>query len=462
MKTLGKIHEHRRGAGPHWLLALAGVATLAGCGAEPGTDSNFDPATALGSASQEVRGGTVYTQAGAWEAIGSIGNCTATLISPYAALTAGHCVTNGTRRTFTLPNARGSIQGTAVQHPFYEAIKWQSHDYALIQFDKSIYETAGVNSSGLTPLPVSSTSFKVGDAVYLAGYGGFGTSCASGSDGKFRYASTTIDEVNEDWHYGMSDPVVGLCPGDSGGPLVVYENNAWRTAGVNSWIAEPWSYVKPTYMAWDWIRENASGPGLPGDTWGHCVMYRDVTSGAYLSVQGNHPSFAAAHDNVASTIWVKKGYRARLFDGQNYVTPLGVHDGYTGSRCNDFGCIYDLSGSTADNKTSSIQCESTLPADTWGWCVGYDRFNNGGYYSVQGDVASFTGANAFWNNRFSQLWIKKGRSAEIFPNPSYAGSPYWTSRKYTGDTGGQCNAYGCLHDLTGTTLERQASSLRCR
>jgi hypothetical protein len=180
-----------------------------------------------------------------------------------------------------------------------------------------------------------------------------------------------------------------------------------------------------------------------------------------MSVQGKHPTFAAAHDNVASTVWVKKGYRARLFDGQQFVTPLGVYDGYTGSRCNEFGCLYDLSGSAANDKASSIQCESTLPGDTWGWCVGYERFGNGGYYSIQGDAAAFAGEHAFWNNRFSQIWVKRGRTATIFPNASYAGSPYWTSRTYNGTSGTLCNAYGCLHDLSGSTLERQASSMRC-
>lgn len=444
-------------------LALAVVTSiLAGCGAEAGGETPLDEASGVASKSEAVRGGVVYRQAGAWEAIGHIGNCTATLISPYAALTAGHCVTDGTRRTFTLPNGRGSVPGTAVVHPQYEAIKWQSHDYAVIRFDRSIYETAGVNSAGLSPMAVTTTSFKVGGRVYLAGYGGFGTNCASGGDGQFRYASTAIDEVNEDWHYGMNDATVGLCPGDSGGPLVVFENNAWRIAGVNSWMAGTWSYAKPSYMAADWIRQSASGPGLPGNTWGHCVMYRDGTNGGYLSVQGNHASFAAAHDNVASTVWVKKGYRATLFDGQNFVTQLGAYDGFNGARCNEFGCVFDLRGSAADNKASSVKCESTLPGNTWGHCVGYERFGNGGYYSIQGDTPSFSGEHAFWNNRFSQIWVKKGHTAQIFPNPSYAASPYWSSRTYSGTSGTWCNAQGCLHDLTGTTVERQASSLRCR
>jgi V8-like Glu-specific endopeptidase len=452
----------RYGIGLHSAFATTAMAALVACGGEPGAQVQLEEGTPLGSNAQEVRGGAVTTQTGAWEAIGQIGNCTATLISPWAALTAGHCVTNGSRRTFTLPNGRGSIQGTVTVHPEYEKIKWQSHDYAVIRFDRSIYDTSGVNTSGLTPMPVSASTLEVSDGVYLAGYGGFGASCQSGGDGQFRRAYTLIDEVNEDWHYGMDDATVGLCPGDSGGPLVVWESDAWRVAGVNSWTSGNWSYVKSAYMVFDWIRQNSSGPGLPGNTWGQCVMYRDGADGAYLSVQGNHANFAAAHDNVASTVWVKKGYRATLFDNQSFVAQLGAYDGFTGTRCNEFGCVYDLRGTAADNRASSIQCQSSLPADTWGWCVGYERFGNGGYYSVQGDTASFTGDHAIWSNRFSQLWVKKGRTAEIFPNPSFAASPYWTSVKYTGSSGGQCNAYGCLHDLVGTAVERQASSMRCR
>ncbi len=105
-------------------VVLAVVTTiLTGCGAETGGEAPLDDAAGAGTTTEAVRGGVVYRQAGAWEAIGHIGGCTATLISPYAALTAGHCVTDGSRRTFTLPNGRGSITGTVLLHPQYEAIK---------------------------------------------------------------------------------------------------------------------------------------------------------------------------------------------------------------------------------------------------------------------------------------------------------------------------------------------------
>ncbi|MGH9159499.1 MAG: trypsin-like serine protease [Vicinamibacteraceae bacterium] len=398
------------------------------------------------------------------EAIGTIGGCTATLITEYAALTAAHCVTNGQRRTFILPNGRGSIDGTAIQHPLFGQLHWFSYDYAIVQFDASIYETGTVNASGLTPMPVSAKTLRAGDGAFMYGYGGFGGDCSEPSDGQARYRWIAISDVSEDWHYAYRNSEAGICPGDSGGPLVV-DDNGWKVAGVNSWTGGDASHFKSSYMAFDWIREHASGPDLPGDTWGNCVLYTNWTDGAYLSIRGNLPSFDSypAYDNATSTVWVRKGFKATLYDGAGYSGDrLYAADGFVGSRCNEFGCVYELEGTAADDSASSLTCESVLPQDTWGHCVYYNRFGDGGYYSTQGNASSFSGEFAYWNNRASQIWVKKGHTAEVFPDPSYGGTNYWRSVIFNGERGNWCNASGCLHDLVGTVAEKTASSITCQ
>lgn len=74
---------------------------------------------------EAVRGGSQWNNpSGAYEAIGRIHGCTATLISEYAVLTAAHCVTNGSSVRFTLPNGRGSVTGVAQHHPLFNELKW--------------------------------------------------------------------------------------------------------------------------------------------------------------------------------------------------------------------------------------------------------------------------------------------------------------------------------------------------
>jgi hypothetical protein len=93
---------------------------------------------------------------------------------------------------------------------------------------------------------------------------------------------------------------------------------------------------------------------------------------------------------------------------------------------------------------------------------------SGTYLSTQGNLPSFD-SNPGWNNAAAQIWVKRGRHAQIFPFENYQGgtpdpsgsAPYWSSATYDGDTGDACNSFGCLHDLIGTVGERTASSIKC-
>ena len=425
------------------------------------------------STERGVAGGTRITPSGAWEAVGRIGGCTATLISEYAVLTAAHCIgTPGERRTFTLENGRGSADGTAIVHPRWCedcSRGWFVYDYAIIKLDQSIYENPNVDSVGLTPMPVYRETLSPGDSAFFYGFGNYGLD-ANGTpdcddwDGEGQYAPATLTTFDEDWNYVFESDSVSICSGDSGGPLIVYDDG-YRVAGVTSWndLANDLSVYKPTYMVADWIAENAGAPDNPGNTWGYCVYYQDGADGAYLSTQhGGYSTMPSGWSNSISSVRVKKGNKVSLYDGTAYQTHLATFDGFNGSNCNEHGCLHELAGTTLDNRVSSVNCQSQLPASTWGHCVYYDRFG-GSYVSTQGDLPSFTGNNAQLDNRISQIWVKSGYLARVYPRANYQpNGTHWTSASFSGNSStARCNAYGCLHDLTGGFAENTISSVTC-
>jgi len=338
-----------------------------------------------------------------------------------------------------------------------------------VRFPHSIFEDPAVNATGLVPFPVSDQTIAPGTPVDWYGMGNYGNDCSQWTSMTVtRLLGVPFTSLQDDWQYVLNSTTAGLCSGDSGGPVLsggaVVAINSWRDGGNAS-------YVRPTYMAYSWIQQHIGRPELPGNTWGNCVFYPTWIGATYSSTQSNVYTFTGGWDNSISALWVKKGYRATLYDGTQLTgTQLGVFNGFLGAvgNCNEFGCAYDLAGTAANDRTSSARCESDLPGDTWGWCVLYHRFNSGSYLSIQGTFPNFD-AYPEWNNSTAQIWVKRGRTAQIFPfencqggapDPSGA-APYLSSQTYDGVTGDWCNSFGCMHDLTGTAGERTASSIQC-
>lgn len=444
-----------------FVFALACTAFFGGCG--DAQQEQMDASDEIGSREQLVRGGTaIHSPHGIWEAIGKVNNCTATIVSEFSALTASHCVTNGASATFNDQNGRGSIPGTAYHHPEFENLHWLSHDYAIIRFDASIYDTPTFDATDLQIMPVWDQPVDVLDTLIIVGFGAVGPDCDESANGVLHQGPAYIDEVEEDWHYRTTSTSVSSCPGDSGGPVLHFEDGKYQLVGVTSWRSGYLSYSRPSYMVTDWIHENSGRPDLPGDTYGYCVMYDTEVGGAWWSSRNSH-STLGSWNNRASAVWVRKGYKATLYNSTGYSSELDELDGFNGNNCNEYGCYHDLVGTSANNQTSSIRCESALPEDTWGHCIGYPRYGNGAYLSLRGNHSSFTGTSAAYDNKISHLWVRSGHTATIFPKTNYGGvvSNHWTSLSYSGNSGDWCNSYGCMHDLVGTIGENVASSLQC-
>jgi len=423
--------------------------------------------TCVFSEAGAVRGGTVVVpnRGSVFESVGKVGGCTATLVSPYAALTAAHCVSNNSIVSFVLPNQRGTLIGNVMHHPQYENLKWLSYDYALIIFSQSVFDTPNIDAKDLKIPRIMRKQLSEGDQVRIYGFGRHGVECKL-SDGKSRVALTTITHVAEDWSYTFGNENKGLCGGDSGGPLFKWSKNLseWQIAGVNSWGGgNSESFVKSSYVAADWIAQNYRAPIFPQQSNDVCRVYMGSSIfGKSLDVVGSR-NLTAEFDNATTMVWVPKGFSLSLYADVNFGNQVAEMGGYDGKECNQNGCLYDLEGSSVDNTATSAKCEQKLPENTWGDCILYDWYGDNNapvYFSTKSNPLEL----GDFNNLASQIWVKRNHTAELFPDVKHKNNlgDHQSSLTYEGNNQGLlCNDFGCLHDLTGTSMENTTSSMKC-
>ena len=248
------------------VVVLAGLA-LQGCGGIEDFDAESFSQDDIDAVESDLTHG-VPTAVGAFEAVGRIPGCTATLVTDRAVLTAAHCVCPsdfnttgcGTRTTFTMTNVRPvdnpwtsvdesatrrdvSLTGDVIVHPDFGAKGWLRDDYAIVILDRSAKSAALVS-----PIPVEHPDRipRSGDRFTLVGYGPTGTACNTNS-GKTSM-SINVDNVNSEalWFQDARR----VCPGDSGGPAL---NTNGKVAGVTSWRDGSSSTYRPTHSRYAWI-----------------------------------------------------------------------------------------------------------------------------------------------------------------------------------------------------------------
>ena len=242
----------------------------------------------LSATASALSGGTALSH-GEFTAVGELGACNATLITPDLVLTAAHCVcpnpTQGgsnCRHTATMiiTDEHGSqygLSGTVRVHPDYEkfAINLSnSADLAVIHLDATSRKTA----SRFRPIPVESPNIVPGPGtpLTLIGSGRTGTKCSGwGRKSRMMVSVSRIDGQG----IKIIDSSKYACPGDSGGPAL---NANGRIVGVagGGYAGSGVSTYTPTAFFYNWIF------GLPYSGYYRCQWYE---IGAWRSHQPNPP-----------------------------------------------------------------------------------------------------------------------------------------------------------------------------
>lgn len=178
-----------------------------------------------------------------------IGNCTATIVGPETALTAGHCRATGSSISFTMDRVKYS--GKCTRHTDYSKNGWLNNDWALCKFSPKIH--LDVFGS------LEKTNMQEGDIVTMQGYG-------RGSNGKLNVGNAEIKSINR--MDIITKGKVYLGGGDSGGGLFKRVDDLVKgpfiIVGVNSRGGNTTSYFNIASLdrSQDFFKEFAKKEGV--------------------------------------------------------------------------------------------------------------------------------------------------------------------------------------------------------
>jgi secreted trypsin-like serine protease len=157
---------------------------------------------------------------------GTFPYCSGTLISPTVFLTAAHC-NLGTSRVYVTFDTKFSSKsklyaGTFYYDPQYNQAQSDTHDIAVVVFDKPVANIAPAR----LPQAGQLDALKVNQKFTVVGYGGQepvnqpGGPVIAYLDTR-EFATAALDAVNPTWLRLSQNPATGdsgACYGDSGGP----------------------------------------------------------------------------------------------------------------------------------------------------------------------------------------------------------------------------------------------------
>ncbi|XP_028516473.1 chymotrypsinogen B, partial [Exaiptasia diaphana] len=217
-------------------------------------------------------------------------NCGASLVDPYWAVTAGHCVKgNSNPHVYSvLAGAHFRYSGgieykisKVILHPNYHSNIM--NDIALLKLSSP----AALNQKvGLICLPRQGNRVPRGKMCWMTGWGRYSPNSNAGSD-RLKQTFVPIADhqtcrrvnggsVKENSMVCAGGKGTSVCNGESGGPLSCEENGRWVLRGAASWVTDR-SCPRNTYSVYarvsefiDWITRTiqANGGGGGGGSGG--------------------------------------------------------------------------------------------------------------------------------------------------------------------------------------------------
>lgn len=178
--------------------------------------------------------------------------CTAVVVAPRTALTAGHCVqVNEGTYTLHFELATGARAVSVAAEPH------SSLDLALLTWTD---EDAALDAVHAIPVDLEYRSAE-GELVQIGGYG----VTERGELGALSYATERITESGEEWFRVSAEHRAGACYGDSGGPaLSRTSDGSVRVVGIlslgSAGCADTDRYVRLRGVG-DWLAERGVVPG---------------------------------------------------------------------------------------------------------------------------------------------------------------------------------------------------------
>jgi V8-like Glu-specific endopeptidase len=160
--------------------------------------------------------------------------CSATLIGPELALSAGHCFEGKSEKpeALFLEFNQGAIRTQVTEvvvHPQYS--DW----FGRVTYDFALLKLA--SRPGLSPYKLASTVPVKGEPVLFVGYGYTDSKAKESFDGTKRLGTNTVGKVEDKKLFfpkPQDDNTAQVCRGDSGGPVFANRQGQWELIAVVS------------------------------------------------------------------------------------------------------------------------------------------------------------------------------------------------------------------------------------